>query len=68
MPEESVASTTAVARPSAPFSAVRLGLAARLGWAARRGLEIVVMTAIFAAASRPWRRSWTTQRTTPTWW
>jgi len=44
MPEESVASPTAVARPSAPLSAVRLGLAARLG------LEIVAMTAIFAAA------------------
>ena len=44
MPEESVASPTAVARPSAPWLAGRLGLAARLG------LEIVAMAAIFAAA------------------
>ncbi len=38
MPEESVASPTAVARPSTPW------------FAARVGLEIVLMTAIFAAA------------------
>lgn len=38
MPEESVASPTAVARPSAPWRVARLGL------------EIALMTAIFAAA------------------